>query len=404
MCVAVISFAPSFDLGVSRTALRRMASLQDGCAGARLRLARECLRRAWIVGGVIGAVLGTAALGLVLSSDPFAATWRSASAPLACAALGVPVAVVANTQRSLLEALRQFSAAAGVRIGLGVLTVLVPLALTLGTVRVEVLVLSLVVLRALAYLHQAKLLANLGLVGREDAPEQASRRGGSWTESLWYALLGMLGLAMSGFDRFVVAWLGGASAERLAVLLAPQDVALRVITLPAALVPALLVRMAVTTSATMANRALVTRLFWVVGGGVFVTTALASATATAWVPPLFQAVDAREVTAVTQVLLIGVFSNAIAQFPFVNLISQGLVKDVALCHAVELPFFLLAVPVLVEQYGMVGAAACWSGRIVGDTMLVLWRSDVHVPAQGVRCWQWCHGLAVSALAMEAFWL
>lgn len=402
MCASVITFAPAFDLGISRAALRRMASLQDGCAGERRSLARESLRRAWCVGAVVGTVLGVIALSLGFSSAPFTATWHSAGLPLACAALGVPVAVVANTQRSLLEGIRQFSSAASVRIALGVLTVMVPLAFAMVTERVEVLVLSLVVLRAFAYLHQDKLLANLGLGGREEnVPEQADQRGGFWTESLWYALLGLLGLAMSGLDRFVVAWLGGVSADTLAVLLAPQEVALRVITLPAALVPALLVRMAVSTSSPEANRALVAQLFWVVGGGIFVTVALAIATAPIWVHRVFQAVDAIEVTAVTQVLLIGVFSNAIAQFPFVNLIAQGQVKEVAICHAVELPIFLLAVVVLVDRYSMVGAAACWSGRIVCDTMLLLWRSDVRVSTQGVSYWQWCHGLGVSMLTMLA---
>lgn len=403
MCAAVITFAPSLDLGVSRAALRRMASLQEGCAEARRCLARESLRRSWAIGGVVGAVLAAIALGLELSADPFAATWPSSTASLACAALGVPLAVVANTQRSLLEALRQFSASAGVRIVLGILTVVVPLGLTLVTERVELLVLSLVALRALAYLHQTKMLSNLGLLGGKYEPEQAVRSDGTWNESLWFALLGILGLAMSGLDRFVIAWLGGASAETLAVLLAPQEVALRVITLPAAFVPALLVRMTVSTATTEANRALVTQLFWVMGVGIFVSMVLLSYVSTAWVPPLFRAVDALEVTAVTQVLLIGIFSNAIAQFPFVNLIAHRLVRDVALCHAVELPFFLLAVAVLVEQYGMVGAAACWSGRIVVDTMLVLWRSDVHLPQQGVHHWQWFHGLAVTVLVMVPFW-
>ncbi len=404
LCVAVISFAPSFDFGIARTALRRMAALQGGDVAAQLQLSHECLRRAWVIGTIAGALLAAAALGLGLSSGPFAESWSAAITPLTVAALGVPVAIVANTQRSLLEGLRQFSASAGLRIALGVLTVLVPLALTAWTKRVEVLALSLVMLRAVAYFHQASLLAKLGL-GRRfgNVHAHAGRRNGFWTESLWYAALGLLALLMSGFDRFVVAGLGGVSAEQLAILLAPQEIALRVTALPAALVPALLVRVVVINSVSVAHMGLVTRLFWLVGGAVFTITALTSVMATAWVPALFRTVDSREVIAITQVLLIGVFSNAIAQFPCANLLARGLVKDLALCHAAELPFFLVAVVVLVEHYGMLGAAACWSGRIVADTVLLLWRSNVHLPGQGVRHWQLTHGLTCSALTLVALW-
>jgi O-antigen/teichoic acid export membrane protein len=219
-----------------------------------------------------------------------------------------------------------------------------------------------VLLRAAVTLHQRHVLRRHGLVGASTASPSP---GDSFLrEGAWYALMAPAALAMSGFDRFLVAWIGGLGPAALAVLLAPQEIALRAIVIPASIVPALLVRVA----GGDASDPVLRRLHRWLAPAVFTACAAASACAPYWVPRLFAGIDPEMATAVTQALAVGIFSNAMAQFPLTALLGRGLVKEVALLHWAELPLFVLALLLLLPALGVAGAAWAWSGRIVVDTI------------------------------------
>jgi O-antigen/teichoic acid export membrane protein len=286
-----------------------------------------------------------------------------------------------------------------VRIFLGVLTVLVPLSLTWWTDRVEWLAVSLVVLRLIVVAQQRFMLSRLGLLNGRPTLRQMGRGQGFWSESLWYAVLTPIGLAMSGFDRFLVAWIGQIDAATMAVFLAPQDMALRAIILPAALIPALQVRVAARIVEDADVHRIGARLIGIVGPVVFVGCALVSVLAPTFVGIVFASLDHASVIEVIRVLCIGVFSNALAQLPMANLSARGMVRDAALLQALQLPIYLSALGPLLANFGIAGAAWAWSGRIVLDTILLTRRANVRLPQFRVSGLHECHIVGVGLLSI-----
>lgn len=392
LCLALISFAPALDFGVARTAMRRVAALHGESVAVRGALVSACLRRAAWAGLATAALLALSLplVGAQGIDSPAGGSRTALYLAVAC----VPLAIVANAQRAVLEGARMFAAAASVRIALGLLTAIVPAALSWWTQRIDVLCASLVLLRLAAALHQARTLRLAGLhgTGGDGGPR-------FWQESAWYAVLAPIALLMCGFDRFLLTWIGGLDTTGLATFLAPQEMALRALVLSAALIPALLVRLAASSTQDTDAQALSARLFRHVAPAMGVACIAVSALAPALAPRLFAGVDATQVTEIVQVLAIGVFSNALAQFPMATLTARGHVRDAALMHAVQLPLFLAALAPLVAALGAVGAAWAWSGRIVLDTLMLGWQAGRRLPTLRIPLAQPLHVAGVLLLAL-----
>ena len=402
LCLALISFSPALDFGVARTAMRRVAALHGDNLAQRGALASACIRRAAWAGLATASLLALALplVGATVLDSPAAGSRVALYLAVAC----VPLAIVANTQRAVLEGARMFAASASVRIALGLLTAIVPAALSWWTQRIDVLCASLVLLRLAAALHQARTLRQAGLHGDGSyghGSVNGSGNGGAhfWQESAWYAVLAPVALLMSGFDRFLLAWIGGLDTTGLATFLAPQEMALRALLLSAALIPALLVRLAATATSDADAQALSARLFRHVVPAMAIACLAVSGLAPALAPHLFAGVDAAQVTEIVQVLAIGVFSNALAQFPMATLTARGHVRDAALMHAVQLPLFLAALGPLIAALGAVGAAWAWSGRIVLDTLMLCWQAGRRLPALRIPLAQPAHAAGVLLLAL-----
>lgn len=392
LCLALISFAPALDFGVARTAMRRVAALHGESAASRGPLVTACLRRAAWAGCATAAILALS-LSLVDAHRVDALTSGSRAA-LYLAVACVPLAIVANTQRAVLEGARMFAASATVRIVLGLLTAIVPASLSWWTQRIDVLCASLVILRLVAALHQARTLRQAGLHG------SAGHVGPNfWHESGWYAVLAPMALLMSGFDRFLLTWIGELDDVSLATFLAPQEMALRALLLSAAVIPALLVRLAATAAPDTEGQALSARLFSHVAPTMGIGCIAVSALAPALAPKVFAGVNATQVTEIVQVLAIGVFSNAIAQFPMTALTSRGHVRDAAVMHAMQLVLFVAALAPLVATLGAIGAAWAWSGRIVIDTLMLCWRANRRLPALRLPLAQPVHIAGVLVLVL-----
>jgi O-antigen/teichoic acid export membrane protein len=69
---------------------------------------------------------------------------------------------------------------------------------------------------------------------------------------------------------------------------------------------------------------------------------------------------------VGQVLCLGVFANAIGSMFYALLHARGRPDISARLHLIELPLFICALLLLVDRYGVLGAAWAWVGRMVVD--------------------------------------
>jgi len=84
---------------------------------------------------------------------------------------------------------------------------------------------------------------------------------------------------------------------------------------------------------------------------------------------------AKNSSLILQILGIGIFFNNLAQISFSFLQAAGHPQITAKIHAVELPLFLLTLWILINQFGIVGAAVASTLRIIVDQLLLMVFAD-----------------------------
>jgi O-antigen/teichoic acid export membrane protein len=82
---------------------------------------------------------------------------------------------------------------------------------------------------------------------------------------------------------------------------------------------------------------------------------------------------------VLRILAIGVAANCIAMVPFTLLQASGRARTTATLHLLEIVPFVLLLWFAVTHYGIVGAAAAWTARVIVDAALMSWRAQAIAP-------------------------
>jgi O-antigen/teichoic acid export membrane protein len=73
---------------------------------------------------------------------------------------------------------------------------------------------------------------------------------------------------------------------------------------------------------------------------------------------------------VMQILLLGVFANSIAHVPFAYLQGAKRADLTAKIHLAEAPVYAAVLAVAVTAWGIVGAAAAWTLRVLADAVVM----------------------------------
>lgn len=364
------NFAPSLDLGVARTAQRRVAHAASLDVGTRAALVRHSLRRAAAVAAAVAII---AAVGAALLFP----RGGGAASPAALAVVtgaGVALAIYANAQRAVLEGLGAFARSALNRAAVGVMLVGAPVIVSFFVADATMLSLSALLVR-LPFIWEQRRAIRAASAHRDGGGRVGDRAAGFMRESGWFALLSVLAVAMSGFDRYILIGLGGLAGRDLAVYLATQDLALRAIAVPAALLPALAVRLA--AGGGDATHALSRRLFLVIVPGLMIGCVGGTVLSRVVVQTLYPLLPVDHAAAAMRILFLGIAASAVAQFPMARLAAAGRARDSALMHLGEFAFYLMLVPFAIHRFGALGGAALWSGRIVVDAaLLILWSGRV----------------------------
>ncbi len=74
---------------------------------------------------------------------------------------------------------------------------------------------------------------------------------------------------------------------------------------------------------------------------------------------------------VGEILLIGVWINGFAVPHFSRLQATGKLRGIVFIYLIEIPVYLLMLWMALQRWGIAGAAAAWSSRILLDTLLML---------------------------------
>jgi O-antigen/teichoic acid export membrane protein len=384
--LAIISLCPNLDFGVSRAAFRHVAAEVGGDIRVIQGWAAHAMRRSLWVGVVVslclGVLLGGVAVLGVLPDKMVKQAWLAIAVTL----MGVTPAIMANTQRAILEGARLFSSSATARVALGIASAIAPIALSLFTKNVVWLCAVAVLFRVIILWHQHRVLLREFLLAPDwkDTQDPDEKSSGFLAESRWYALQAPLALLMSGYDKIIVLILSGLGIEQLAGFIIPQEIALKVVILPAAIIPAVMVRLASERGSEVNARRLVEPLFYRMSGVVFIYCAVGSFFARLLVDLFFHALDPQVVVPVVNILVLGIFSSAISQFPMAGLTARGWIRPPTLMQAVEFPLFVVALYITLARLGVIGAAWVWSLRIIFDTFGLLILARRHVPHLAIR--------------------
>lgn len=314
-------------------------------------------------------------------------------------AAAVPFVLLASAYRGVLEAAQRFDLVNAVRVPSSVANYALPaacVAVGVGLVPIIALLLAARVATAAAFLWLA--------VRAEPRAKVLPRIHAGYVRPMvafggWVTLGMVLTPFLTYADRLFLAGLAGAGA--VGYYVPPAEVVMRMLIIPASLVatlfPALSALSAVgrpTESAIWQGMKYVTVL---VAVPVAAVIAVGEPGLVLWLGPEF----GRAAAPVLPVLALGVVVLSPAYLPMIALQATGRADLPTRLYLLEIPVFVALLLVLVPAWGIVGAAAAWTGRVVLDAALqTLAAARVGlISARGARAARVPQALGAAALAV-----
>lgn len=367
----MIGYFSVFDLGLGRTLTKLVADrLGTGDRHEIPHLVSTTLTIVTVSGVVLG-IATAASAGWIAHSVLHASAAQSQDTANAIRwlAVSLPFVLVATAFFGLLEAFQAFALISAVRLPIGILTFIAPIAVlpfskhldvitaTLGAIRI----ITTVVLLFLCYRIVPELRGRT-FAFHSNLVRPLLTFGG------WLTVSNIVSPIMTYFDRFLIAAVAGSTA--VAYYTVPYDVLIRLLLFPSAL-QGVLFPAFVTLRHTdplrfqsvFTKAAEVTLLLML--PALLATLMLGNIGLRLWMGPDFAAHS----TQVAYILAVGVFINSMARIPFSLVQSAGHANWTAMTHLIELPAYVFAVWWLLKAYGISGAAYAWTARVLIDTIV-----------------------------------
>lgn len=366
----LVGYFSLFDFGLGRALTRLVAEkLGSGSAEdipALAGTATELIR--WL-----GLVAGVFLAGMA----PWLVDWLSISPDLReetlsgirVLSVALPFVLLSAGWRGILEAYGRFDLVNWVRIPLGIALFLAPLvALFFASGLVPVMI-SLAVTRAVGWWLSRHMCFRLcpglkrGLRFNGDMVRPLVAFGG------WMTVSNVVGPLMVYADRFLIG--GLLSAAAVAYYAAPYEIVTRLWIVSGALTSVLFPIVAARLVCDLASVRLVYRyamrcVFGLLLPAVAVLYVFADEGLALWLGEDF----ARQGAVAARILLVGVFFNALGQVAITVLHGAGCADWVAKLHLFELPFYLAALVLSAERYGIEGVAMVWVLRVLFDMVVM----------------------------------
>ena len=373
---ALVGYANLFDLGVSRSLAYEVSRLN--------RRDRNEISSTITAGLLIATCTGAAGTMLILGVGPtFTTHWMNIDATvdndayrsLFIIALAI-IPVATNTAiRGALEGLNRFGAANLNRSLVGMLMFALP-ALAVGVYGPHLETISWFLLAgrmALALVSGVQIRCELfGLdyrqVGGSGSPFAvlAGKVRQLLGYGVWVALTGVVGPLMTSGDRFVIPKFVNVGLMPGYVI--PQEGLQKLLLLPAALFSALFPRFTAMKAEDLPAQYLKYYRLTAIGMALVCgcTAMVAHPVLAWWISPAF----AEEAYPIAIVLCLGIWINSMAQAPYTLLHAKGLPKITAIFHLIELLLYIGLLLVLLQPFGIIGAAYAWVSRALLDLFLL----------------------------------
>lgn len=284
-------------------------------------------------------------------------------------ALSIPLVLVSSSFSGVLEAAQRFDLANSVKIPSSILTFILPLVglyLGFGLPGIIVLILlarlgALIALAWMDFRIVPELRAHSVSFARFS---QLFAFGG------WITITSIVGPVLVYLDRFLIGSLLTMAA--VAYYSAPYEMVTRLWIITASLTLTLFPAFSALEGAQDRQRvgtffARSIKYVLITSGPIVVlVVAFSKDILRIWLGSDFAA----ESTAAMQVLALGVLINSLAHTPFALLQGTGRPDLPAKFHVIELPIYIAMAWVLVNEFGIAGAAGAWTLRVVLDSFLL----------------------------------
>ena len=370
---AVIGYFSLFDMGIGRAITQSMAA-RLGSASAR-----DVSRLVWtglllmfifsLVGAVIVASLSPWFVSSVLNL-PQALREETIDAFILLA-VAIPAVVLSAGLAGILTALQRFDLINALRIPMGMMIFLVPLAILPYSKSMAYVCAGLLLIRMLfLVLHAAACFYAYPPLRAHRGVERSEIRG-LLSFGGWMTVTNVIGPLMVYMDRFVIG--ATLTLSAVAYYVTPYEVVTRLWAIPAAVMAVLFPAFAAANAGasshaaslySMGGRAVLGMLAPI----VLVLVVFAEEGLRLWLGDDF----AQQSTVVLQWLAIGVFINSYAQVPFAFIQGIGRADITAKLHLLELPVYFALMLWLLNMLGIAGVAIAWLLRAAVDAALLTW--------------------------------
>lgn len=365
----VIGYFSLFDLGLGRAFIKLMS---EKLGAGRFEEIPELVWTALLLMVLLGAAGAGVTLALidwlVTSVLNIPTTLQSeASDAFRLLAWSVPVVILTAGLRGVLEAYQRFDLVNFVRVPMGVLTFLGPIAVLPFSNQLDDMVMVLLGLRVSLMVAHVVLCERVvpGLLQRVSYSRRHVRSMVGFCG--WMTVTNVVGPLMVYIDRFVIGSM--LSVAAVAYYVTPYEVITKLWVIPGALVGVLF---PVFSASFAGDRVRAVELFlrgvhWIflaMFPVVLLVTVFASDGLRLWLSKDFS----HNGTAVMQWLAAGVLINSLAHIPFSFIQGASRPDLTAKLHIAEIPFYLFGLWVSIKHWGVDGAAAAWSLRVGLDAV------------------------------------
>lgn len=371
----LIGYAGALDLGIGRATTQRIAALRDGDDENEVpNVLATATRLTLVTGGAAMLLIAFAAwvgIGKWAHADevPFSEMQRA----IFLLGLALPMQAVSATYRGVSEAYLNFRNINILRIALGAANFGLPYVISLFSIRIDILIVSLVVSRALALWFYRKFALQCISSLKTRGSYSRSVAGQLFQFGGWYTLSGILSPLMVQADRFLIAVLIGASAVTVYVI--PYEITVQALILSSAVstvaFPAISRLLVIDRGAAIKLfRTWLYRIVIIMVLAMSIVAIILPDVLTLW---LHKSAEPASVT-VGRILCLGVVANSIGAMFFALLHAEGKTKTTAMMHLIEFPLFVAMLVPLIKVYGVVGAAIAWAIRVTIDAMMLVFAS------------------------------
>lgn len=368
---AVIGYFSLFDMGIGRALTQSMAArLASAAAPDVARLVWTSLALMLIFSLVGAAIVAVLSPWFVTSVLNMPQTLREETiAAFILLAATIPAVVLISGLVGILTALQRFGLINALRIPMGVMIYLVPLAILPWSQSVMHVCTGLFLVRMLfLVLHAAACFRAYPPLWTYRGFARSEVRGLAGFGG-WMTVTNVVGPLMVYMDRFVIGAVLTLAA--VAYYVTPYEIVTRLLVIPSAVVAVLFPVFAAAHAATSNHAANVYSIgaravLGIMAPIVLVLVVFAKEGLRLWLGDDF----AQQSTAILQWLAIGVFINSYAQVPFAFIQGIGRADITAKLHLLELPLYFALMFWLLNMLGTMGVALAWLLRTVTDAALL----------------------------------